>query len=182
VPQHAFSLQLGNVLENSKGIVARMNPSLRCICEILERSYAMASQWSDVREELVGTLTLPLGESYGGGFVSVSYRGHSITAEFTAAKVDLILVLNGELMADEDRHPIARGWRSAETISSLLAYQVEEPSLRKAVSEINGIFQEAAQRDAPTAEVPPLLGTKRQIGIRLNWQLNVESPEPPTPA
>ena len=67
---------------------------------------------------------------------------------------------------------------SVTWVSFLLAYQVEEQSLRKAVSEINGIFQEAAQRDAPTAVVPPLLGTKRQIGIRLNWQLIVESPTP----
>lgn len=104
------------------------------------------------------------------------FEGHVITIELSPAKAELILVLNDALYDDRIRDPIIRGWRAADQVISALRYPVEEGSLRRAVSKINRRFREAAAKVAPHAIVPPLLSTKRTIGIRLNWRLDLDVP------
>jgi hypothetical protein len=122
-----------------------------------------------------GVFTLPDGVD-GGGFVTVWAEDESITIELSPARAKLVLLLNKALRDDRDTPMPARGWRSVKQIIAELESDVEEASLRRTVSEINGLFKEAAQGIATEVDIPVLLATKRKIGVRLNWQLETRIP------
>jgi hypothetical protein len=123
------------------------------------------------------TIYLPYGEFQGGGFVTVYFDGATLTAEYASTKAELLLVLNRALLADEHLESVARGWRTPEQISAQLQYPIEEASLRKTISLMNRAFREAAAATDSQLCIPPLITTKRQIGIRLTWPLQVIVPE-----
>jgi hypothetical protein len=123
-------------------------------------------------------ILLPSGEN-GGSFVTVSFGNRRVTAVFAPAKTALILALNRELLADADLEPLAQGWRSPAQISNLLDYPLEESSLRRSISLINQAFAQAAAQLEPPLNVPALITSKRGVGIRLTWRLDIMRPKDP---
>jgi hypothetical protein len=124
-----------------------------------------------------GQLILPYGESDGGGFVVLCLKGRKVTVELTPVRAELVNLLNKSLRADQNLPLETRGWRAPEQIISALRYPVEETSLRRSVSNLNRHFRKATSKQAPRLAVRSLFGTKRKVGIRLNWLL-----EPYVPA
>jgi hypothetical protein len=133
-----------------------------------------------------GSIRLPLGEhSFGGGFLTLFYGGQRITAEFSAAKMEVIRLLNEKLKADikDDLPPEAWGWRSPEILLKLMSNKLQEPeTLRRTIWSINRTFRNAAARVVPGMQVPRLINTKRNLGIRLQWPFHVDSPEHGSPS
>jgi hypothetical protein len=124
-------------------------------------------------------LILPHGNSEGAGFLVVWLEGRKITIDLTPVKAELILLMNEALRADRKLPPEARGWRADEQIIAALRYPVEKTSLRRSVSKLNRLFREELSKQAPGADTRPLLETKRSIGIRLSWLLELDVPKVP---
>lgn len=120
-------------------------------------------------------LILPSGLE-GAGFLIVPADGQSVIAEFTASRIELILVLNDKRSADVDLPELARGWLAPDQITALFRYPIEEGSLRRAISKINRTFREAATLASEIAP-PPLIENKRKIGFRLSWPLDITMPD-----
>ena len=129
-------------------------------------------------QDSTATILLPSGDK-GGCFVTVSFGDRRVTVVYAPAKTALILALNRELSADADLDPLARGWRSPAQISDLLAYPLEESSLRRSISLINLAFARAAAQLDPPLNVPALITSKRKVGIRLTWPLTLIPPKSP---
>ena len=127
-----------------------------------------------------GVIRLPFGGERGGGFLILPYAGERITAEFHAAKMELILLLNEELLADikADMPPEAWGWRSPDDLIPLLNDPLQQAdNLRRTVSTINRTFRTAAAQALPGERVPRLIATKRLIGVRLQWPFRLDFPD-----
>jgi hypothetical protein len=139
----------------------------------------MAHVWYDFSTPSAAELHLP-SDRRGAGFVSILFGEERVTAELSASNVELLLPLNAELLADEKLDPLLRGWRSADHVSALLRYPLEEGSLRHAISQINRKFREAASRVFPGLALPRLISTKRNLGLRLTWPLTVRIPPHPS--
>lgn len=132
-----------------------------------------------------GSMRLPYGPDRGGGFVTVVHAGTRITAQFYAAKMELILLLNEELLADikDDVPPEAQGWRSPDDLIPLLSNPLQQTeNLRRTVWAINRAFRSAAALALPGEQVPRLINSKRRIGIRLQWPFHLDQPEDGLPS
>jgi len=127
-----------------------------------------------------GALRLPRGETRGGGFLTVTLQGMRITVMLPASKIDLILLLNEELLADikNEEPPEIRGWRSLEALLPLLDNPIQEvETLRRTIWSVNRGFRSAAEKVLPKDQIPRLIETKRQIGVRLHWPFRLDYPE-----
>ena len=129
----------------------------------------------NVPKDLRAEFRLPSGPT-GAGFLTVQLGALRIVAEYSPAKVELLRVLNQALLEDADLPPLTRGWRSPEQLADQLSYPPTAGGVRRTVTQINRLFAKAAARVAPHLELPRLVATQRQIGIRLSWLIAFEPP------
>jgi hypothetical protein len=123
-----------------------------------------------------GAARISRSETRSGGFVTVPYEGLQITTMLTARKMELILLLNEELLADmkNGESKEVRGWRSVEDLIPLLDHPTQQvETLRRTIWEINRDFRRAAAKVLSNGQMLRLIETKRQIGVRLHWPLRL---------
>jgi hypothetical protein len=92
--------------------------------------------------------------------------------------VELIRVLNRAWVVEASFGEMARGWRSVEQIAKQLDYPPTHDGIRRAVSQINRIFRQAASQQAPHVKWERLITSKRKIGFRLPLPITFVPPDP----
>ncbi len=129
----------------------------------------------DMQQDVKAELRMPYGEG-GGGFLTLHLGDTRVTAEYTSAKVELLRVLNRALSDDADLPAVARGWRTPEQIAEQLSYPPTAGGIRRAVMLINRVLREAVACEAQHLNLPALIVSKRQIGLRLSWSITFLTP------
>lgn len=122
-------------------------------------------------------LSLPYGEDKaGGGFLTVAFQEFSVTISLKPKQAELVRLLNGALEMDLLLDYKARGWRKRDAVIAKLEYPIQEGTLNRYVSNLNGKFREAVAGVAPGVALPGLISTRRGIGIRLTWPVELFDP------